>query len=122
LVGIVLRGSAFTFRTYDYQKDNLQRRWGRIFAVASLVTPVLLGVTLGAIASGKIVTKGGTTKEVFINAWFAPFPFAVGFFALALFAFLAAVYLTVEARDGQLREDFRKRALGAAAVVAGLAL
>lgn len=121
LVGIVLRGSAFTFRTYDYQKDNLQRRWGRIFAVASLVTPVLLGVTLGAIASGKMVTKGGA-KEVFINAWFAPFPFAVGFFALALFAFLAAVYLTVEARDMQLREDFRRRALGAAAVVAGLAL
>ena len=45
LVGIVLRGSAFTFRTYDTQRDAVQRRWGRIFAGASVVTPVLLGVS-----------------------------------------------------------------------------
>jgi len=122
LIGVVLRGSAFTFRTYDSHKDRVQRRWGRLFAIASLITPVLLGVTLGAIASGRIVTKSGTVRQVFIDSWFAPFPFAVGIFALALFAFLAAVYLTLETRDAQLREDFRKRALGAAAVVGGLAL
>ena len=29
LVGIVLRGSAFTFRTYDSKRDHVQRRWGR---------------------------------------------------------------------------------------------
>jgi hypothetical protein len=29
LIGIVLRGSAFTFRTYDSQRDNVQRRWSR---------------------------------------------------------------------------------------------
>ena len=34
LVGIVLRGSAFTFRTYDDEHDAVQRRWGRIFAGA----------------------------------------------------------------------------------------
>ena len=53
LIGIVLRGSAFTFRTYDDQHDAAQRRWGRIFASASLVTPVLLGVCIGAVASGR---------------------------------------------------------------------
>jgi cytochrome d ubiquinol oxidase subunit II len=122
LIGIVLRGSAFTFRTYDSHKDKVQRRWGRIFAIASLITPVLLGVTLGAIASGRIPIKGGTAREIFIHSWFAPFPFAVGIFALALFAFLAAVYLTVETDDLKLREDFRQRALGATIVVGLLAL
>jgi hypothetical protein len=34
-----------------------------------------------------------------------------------LFAFLAAVYLTVEAREIALQEEFRRRALGAAAAV-----
>ena len=34
-----------------------------------------------------------------------------------LFAFLAAVYLTVEAEGEALREDFRRRALGAAGAV-----
>src|ERR1044072_2889132 len=109
LIGIVLRGSAFTFRTYDSRRDNVQRRWGRLFASASLITPILLGVTLGAIASGPIQVGEGRDISMFINSWLAPFPFAVGGFALALFAFLAAVYLTLETEDAELREDFRKR-------------
>jgi len=40
----------------------------------------------------------------------------------ALFAFLAAVYLTVEAREPELQEDFRSRALAAAAAVGVMAL
>ena len=57
LVGIVLRGSAFTFRTYDGQRDAAQRRWGRIFSSASVITPVLLGVCIGAVASGRVVAQ-----------------------------------------------------------------
>jgi cytochrome d ubiquinol oxidase subunit II len=122
LIGIVLRGSAFTFRSYDSRADEVQRRWGRVFSVASLITPVLLGVTVGSISSGRIQIKDGIVTTGFIHSWFAPFPFAVGLFALALFAFLAAVYLTVEARDEQLREDFRRRALVSAVIVGALAL
>jgi cytochrome bd ubiquinol oxidase subunit II len=122
LIGIVLRGSAFTFRSYDRGEDNVQRRWGRIFAVASLVTPFLLGVTVGAIASGNIRIKFETFSEGFIRSWLGPFPFAVGGFALALFAFIAAVYLTLETEDEALQEDFRVRALAAAAAVGVLAL
>jgi cytochrome d ubiquinol oxidase subunit II len=122
LIGIVLRGSAFTFRTYDSKRDDTQRRWGRIFAVSSLITPILLGVTLGAIASGHVQIDQGTVRNIFIDSWFAPFPFVVGGFALALFGFLAAVYLTLETTDPELREDFRKRALGAAVVVGLMAL
>jgi cytochrome d ubiquinol oxidase subunit II len=46
---------------------------------------------------------------------------AVGLFALAIFAYLAAVYLTLEADDPALRDDFRLRALVAAVLVGGLA-
>lgn len=122
LIGIVLRGSAFTFRTYDSQRDEVQQRWSRVFSVASIITPVLLGVTLGAIASGTIKVENGMVTSGFWRSWLAPFPFAVGFFALALFAFLAAVYLTLEAKDEKLREDFRLRALAAGAMVGALAL
>jgi cytochrome d ubiquinol oxidase subunit II len=45
----------------------------------------------------------------------------VGLFAAALFAFLAATYLAVEA-EGALREDFRRRALAAGVAVFGCAL
>ncbi len=122
LIGIVLRGSAFIFRSYDNRADNVQRRWGRVFSIASLITPVLLGVTVGSISSGRIQIKDGIVTSGFVHSWLAPFPFAVGLFALALFAFLAAVYLTVEAKDEQLREDFRRRALVAAVMVGVLAL
>src|SRR3954462_8591605 len=54
LVGIVLRGSAFTFRTYDSQHDATQRRWGRIFSSASVIPPILLGISIGAVASGRV--------------------------------------------------------------------
>jgi cytochrome bd ubiquinol oxidase subunit II len=130
LVGIVLRGSAFTFRTYDSTRDAVQRRWGRIFSVASFATPVLLGLCLGAVASGRVPLRTGgsiagamddaartalastTFTERFIMPWLAsPFAWAVGLLALGLFAFLAATYLTVEAREPDLQEVFRRRAL-----------
>ena len=113
LVGIVLRGSAFTFRTYDDQHDAVQRRWGRIFAGASLVTPVLLGVCIGAVASGHAgpVPASGDFADRFVDPWLTPFSLAVGLMALALFAHLAAVFLTLESDDPALTEDFRLRAL-----------
>lgn len=122
LIGIVLRGSAFTFRTYDVERDDVQRRWGYVFSVASIITPVLLGITVGAIASGSIRFENGVLLAGFVRSWLAPFPVAVGFFALALFAFLAAVYLTLETNDRELRDDFRRRALVAGVVVGVLAL
>jgi len=122
LIGIVLRGTAFTFRTYDVQRDNVQRRWSLVFSIASIITPILLGTTLGAIASGTIRVENGAVTTGFFNSWLAPFPLAVGFFALALFAFLAAVYLTLETRERELQEDFRRRALVSGVIVGLLAL
>jgi cytochrome d ubiquinol oxidase subunit II len=107
LIGIVLRGTTFTFRHYDAQRDDVQRRWSLAFSIASIITPMLLGVTLGAIASGTIRVVNGVVVSGFFSSWLAPFPFAVGFFALSLFAFLAAVYLTLETPDSVLQEGFR---------------
>jgi cytochrome bd ubiquinol oxidase subunit II len=132
LIGIVLRGTAFTFRTYDVQRDDVQRRWSLVFSIASIITPLLLGTTLGATASGTIRVENHSVTSGFFSSWLAPFPLSVGFFALALFAFLAAVYLTVEAEQresqhnknepGRLSDDFRLRALLAGVAVGLLAL
>jgi cytochrome bd ubiquinol oxidase subunit II len=118
LVGIVLRGSAFTFRTYDSQRDAVQRRWGRIFASASVITPILLGVSIGAVASGRVgqEMRGGFVQQ-FVEPWLTPFALSVGLLTLAIFAFLAAVFLTLETRDPDLSDDFRRRALGAGVAV-----
>jgi len=128
LIGIVLRGSAFAFRSYGHHDSAGEAFWGRVFAGSSLITPILLGVTVGAIASGRVrfPVVGASFAENYIQPWATPFGLAVGLLALALFAFLAAVYLTVEAAGQRpLQEAFRARALAAAAaavVIAGLAL
>ncbi|HJU03950.1 MAG TPA: cytochrome d ubiquinol oxidase subunit II [Nitrospiraceae bacterium] len=127
LIGIVLRGSAFAFRAHDVApRTDLSVRaqvfWESVFAVSSLITPVLLGVAIGAIASGRLQLKGDGFLAVFVHPWLAPFPFAVGLFALALFAFLAAVYLILETRRDELREAFRRHALAASAASAVLAM
>lgn len=121
LVGVVLRGSAFTFRSYDNTALG-KRRWNRAFAIPSVVTPILLGSVIGAIATGA-VGRADLTQGLapLFTTWLAPFPIVVGLWALAIFAYLAAVYLTLETADPALREDFRRRALGAAVAVGGLA-
>ena len=128
LVGIVLRGSAFVFRSYGAREHGAQRRWGRVFAIASLLTPILLGVCVAAIASGAVGVAEARARDaevgvaprfvdVYVSPWLAAFPLAIGVMALALFAFLAAVYLILAARTDALREDFRRRALGAGVAV-----
>ena len=128
VIGIVLRGSAFVFRSYGPYGRN---RWGRAFAIASVITPLLLGTIIGSVATGAVadatdkIGGAGSFTEVFVAPWAGPFPAAIGLFALALFAFLAATYLTLDAPDEELREDFRTRALagaGAVFVCAALAL
>jgi cytochrome bd ubiquinol oxidase subunit II len=123
LLGIVLRGSAFVFRQYGAPDDVTALRWGRVFAVASTVTPVFLGVTLGAITADTLRLERGVPAAGFVRPWLGAFPLSVGLLALAAFSFLAATYLTVEARDdAALREDFRRRALLAGGATAAGAL
>jgi cytochrome d ubiquinol oxidase subunit II len=45
-----------------------------------------------------------------VRPWVGPWPLAVGGLSLALVTFLAAVYLTVEASELNLKRDFRARA------------
>jgi cytochrome d ubiquinol oxidase subunit II len=130
LVGIVLRGSGFVFRAYGLQPDEQRARWGRVFAWASAITPVFLGMILGALSSGQIELARDSRGVVrvasgFFAGWTSPLAVAVGVFALVLFALLAAVYLACEAErrsEYPLSGDFRRRALGCEVVAFGLAL
>jgi cytochrome d ubiquinol oxidase subunit II len=95
--------------------------------MASTITPVLLGVVIGALSTGAVGEAAGRVGaasfvEVFVRPWLASFPILVGLLALTLFAFLAAVYLALAASDESLREDFRRRGLAAATAVFVVAL
>ena len=120
LIGIVLRGSAFVFRAYGMQPNAARERWGRVFAWASAITPVFLGMTLAALSSGDIrVDEHGMVTSGFLAGWTTSFAVSVGLFALSLFALLAASYLAGAAAamgQDELCDDFRRRALASEAV------
>jgi cytochrome d ubiquinol oxidase subunit II len=123
LIGIVLRGSAFMFRKYDSTDDAVQRRWSTVFGVASFFTPFFQGLTMGALATGNIHLVGDRVTTGFFAGWLTPFAFACGLFALALFAFLAATYMTVDTRsEPDLQDDFRLRAIWAQVALILLAI
>ena len=122
LLGIVLRGSAFMFRRYDVRDDAVQRRWSTAFGVASFFTPFFQGVTLGALTTGQIRVEQGHVLTGVMAGWLTPFALACGVFALGLFAFLAATYLTVDTKDDpKLQEDFRLRSLWSGLALAPIA-
>ena len=122
LICIVVRGAAFVFRAYDSRDAEVQRRYSAVFAVGSAVSPVMLGVVVGAIASGRIRVVDGRVATDFVSAWLAPFPMAVGLLTLAIFAYLAAVYLCVATWESpELQEDFRVRGLASGGAVFVLA-
>lgn len=102
LVGIVLRGSAFVFRAYGSDDPKHERFWGRIFAAASIATPFFLGVIVGALSEGRLPSApDGSFAAVFIRPWLTPFSLAVGAFALALFAYLAAGTAVLDLRTAR---------------------
>jgi len=121
LFGIVLRGSAFVFRQYGGKEHD--SRWGKVFAIASLITPFFLGVCLGAITAGGIRVEDEAVVSGLYETWLGAFPVAVGAFTLVLFAYLAAVYLTAENADDEgLARDFRFRAMVTSVAVALVAV
>jgi cytochrome bd ubiquinol oxidase subunit II len=119
LVGIVLRGAAFIFRGYERKEVKIST-WRVMFGVASVITPVLLGMAFGAVTAGGIQVARGDSFPPYLR----PYSIGCGLLALSACAYLAAVYLTVET-DAALREDFRRRAIVAGTstfILAGVVL
>jgi cytochrome bd ubiquinol oxidase subunit II len=81
-------------------------------------------VILGALTTGRIrVSASGDVLTGFFAGWLTPFAFACGLFAVALFAFLAAVYMIHETRgDFRMQNIFRVRALWAELALAPISL
>lgn len=122
LIGIVLRGSSFMFRKYDSRSETTQRHWSRVFGIASFFTPLFQGLILGALTTGQIRIVNGQVVSGFFAGWLTLFALACGVFALALFAFLAATYLTVDTKyQPDLQSDFRLRALWSGLALAPIA-
>ena len=125
LLGIILRGAAFTFQAHGEEAVGELAPWGFVFGAASIIAPAFLGAALAAVATGSVRAAGGPDVTTGWISWLAV---DMALLAIALAAYLAATYLMVETEaDPPLQADFRRRAFGAAIVsgilaLAGLAL
>jgi cytochrome bd ubiquinol oxidase subunit II len=127
VIGIVLRGSSFVFKTHGIIRTNRTvKLLSRTFSVASAMTPFFLALSAAAIASGVIHVHNAS--QVVTNTgsdWLTPFALTIGAMALSLCVTISAIYLTVEATsrgERELAEAFRRRGLVAAALTAGFGL
>jgi cytochrome d ubiquinol oxidase subunit II len=97
LLGIIARGTAFTFRNYDAIKDEkTQGLYNHMFVYSSFVTPLFLGIIAGSAPSGQIDPTAKDFLHAYVFSWFNWFSIAVGFFTVALCGFLAAIYIVGE--------------------------
>ena len=124
ILGITLRGASFVFRAHSEGEHHLQRLFGVLFSVSSLITPFALGAAAGVIAAGDLKPTGDTWTPVPWSAFFQPFPIVIGLLAVCVCSYTAATVLTAQT-EGALREDFRRRAMisgGGFALFSGLGL
>jgi cytochrome d ubiquinol oxidase subunit II len=115
-LGIIIRGACYALRS-AISSAREERILGALFGVSSVLTPFALGAAVGGIASGR-VPLGNAAGDP-LDAWLNPTSIAVGLIAVATSAYLAAVWLTGDARRAgrdDLAEPFRVRALASAAV------
>lgn len=123
LLGIVVRGAAFTFRHYDaITEPRSQNFYSYLFGYSSLWTSFWLGVIGASLDRGRIDPNASDFFQAYIAPWWGLFPVSVGIFVCCIFTFLASVYLIGETDRPSLRTLFRKRAfvLNIAMVVSGI--
>lgn len=107
LVGIIFRGTAFTFRHYDVKQDHTHRYYTFLFKISSFITPFFLGVTLGAMILGRITFDQSVGfYEMFISPWLNIFCFVMGVFVVALFGYISAVFLVGETKSDRERRRY----------------
>lgn len=127
LLGIIVRGVSFVFRHYDAVKDNSQKVYDKMFEWSSLLTPLFLGVSFGAIVSGHFTLSDDPLAydfyTLYIRPWFSFFSLSVGLFFVSVCAFNSAVFMVGES-DGDQKRRYIKKAQTAtiSLFIAGLAV
>jgi cytochrome bd ubiquinol oxidase subunit II len=121
-LGIVIRGAAYAVSAGTSGPRQV-RDLDFVSAISSIVTPFALGACVGAIASGRV--PYGNARGDLVSSWLNPTSAVIGALAIAISAYLAAVYLCDDAQrrgEHDLIAPYRRRALGAGAVAGLFAL
>ncbi|WP_245729045.1 cytochrome d ubiquinol oxidase subunit II [Niabella drilacis] len=122
LLGIVARGTAFSFRNYDAVQDKMQTVYSKTFMYSSIITPLFLGIIAGSAVSGRIDPLATHFADAYIFSWLGLFPVTVGIFTVTICGFLAAIFIIGETKTEAERQRFIQKAkhMSLAAIAAAL--
>jgi cytochrome d ubiquinol oxidase subunit II len=121
-IGIIFRGASYALQA-GVSGPHERRVVENVFALSSILTPFALGAAVGGIASARVPV--GNAAGNLWSSWLNPTSNLVGVLAVALSAFLAAVYLCADAHrlgEPDLERSFRRRALVSGMVTGALAI
>jgi cytochrome d ubiquinol oxidase subunit II len=111
LVGIIVRGAAFSFRHYDaVQAEDSQRIYTWLFGLSSLWTSMWLGIIAASLNRGLIDPSARDFWSAYVAPWWGLYPLSVGVLVTCIYAFLAAIYLVGETKDPVLHRRFLRLA------------
>ena len=79
-------------------------------------------MTLASLSDDRVFVACDESLNGYVFNWLNPFSLSAGLFTLAIFAYLAATYLAVEAPGPELRQAFRHRAFAAGSISGLLAV
>ncbi|MBK8502709.1 MAG: cytochrome d ubiquinol oxidase subunit II [Saprospiraceae bacterium] len=125
LIGIILRGTAFTFRHYDAVEDGSRRIYSAVFRYSSAITVFGFGLILGPLISGNLqVDVLAGFMAYYINPWLTGFAICLGVFLMSLTAYVASIYLLGEVSTDKEYETIgrKTKTLFSLSILSGIGL
>ncbi|MDF3127596.1 cytochrome d ubiquinol oxidase subunit II [Kiritimatiellaeota bacterium B1221] len=115
LLGILLRGSFFTFRKYDPDPGKNLKIYDAVFRVSSILTPTFFGFIVAATLAHlpKLSTHPDYGyADLYLRPWFTMMGLFCAIFVNAVFGYLASVFFFGEVETDKERDVLKSRIRG----------
>jgi cytochrome d ubiquinol oxidase subunit II len=109
--GLFVRGFAFSLKSLPKYVNN--GTINKLFDYSSLWSTFWMGNFIGALIQGNAMDTPESFYQGFIAPWLGLFPILTGLFLIALYAFLAAIFLHTETENELLQSILKRRAINA---------
>lgn len=110
LLGIILRGTFFTFRKYDPEPERRVAMHAILFRASSFLTPTMFGFMAAAVLHPfPVAEEEATFASLYVAPWLTWTGVWCALFVNGLFAYLAAVFFYGEVDSPEDRAIIRRR-------------
>lgn len=99
VIGIICRGSAFTFLHYDPIQDRSQKFYHWIFGLSSIWCTMWIGIIIGSLLFGNFSLADSDMWGRYFAHWLSPLPLLMGVFTTLLMTFNAGLFLALEEKE-----------------------